>query len=75
MPSPRVNRPGPPSKPSTASRAFDWRDWVDPRRVGWLRLLLIFIPIALGLRFAGAAPAVQFAVALVAILPLAAADG
>lgn len=76
MPSPRVNRPGPSFEPSTeASGAFDWRDWLDPRRVGWLRLLLIFIPVALGLRFAGAAPAVQFAVALVAILPLAAVMG
>ena len=36
----RVNRTG-------VAAAGAWRDWVDPRRVGWLRLMLVFVPAAL----------------------------
>jgi Ca2+:H+ antiporter len=52
-----------------------WRDWIDPRRIGWMKLLLVFVPVALGLHWAGASPVVQFGFALVALLPLAASMG
>jgi Ca2+:H+ antiporter len=40
----RVNqaRPGP-----GGGLAGSWRDWIDPRKVGWLRLLLLAVPLAL----------------------------
>ncbi len=48
-----------------------WHDWIDPRRVGWLRMLLGFIPVAL-IAWATGAPAVaQFGLAALAIIPLA----
>jgi Ca2+:H+ antiporter len=58
-----------------SGNAFGWLGWVDPRRVGWIKMLLIFVPIALGLHWAEASAAVQFGVALVALLPLAALMG
>lgn len=69
----RVNQPG--IGPGTGGRGFDWRDWVDPRRIGWIKMLLVFVPVALVLRLIGAPAVVQFGIALVAILPLAAAMG
>ena len=48
-----------------------WADWVDPRRIGWLRLLLLAVPAAVVARFAGAGPVWQFATAGLAIIPLA----
>ena len=50
---------------------FDWRDWFDPRRIGWLNLLLAFVPIGFGLRVAGVSPTWQFVAAGLAIVPLA----
>lgn len=49
----------------------DWRDWLDPRRVGWLNLLLIFVPIAGILRLTGTSLTWQFVAAGLAIVPLA----
>jgi Ca2+:H+ antiporter len=49
--------------------------WLDPRRWG-LRTLLVFVPVALALRWAFGAPAGwQFVAALLALLPLAALMG
>jgi len=50
---------------------FDWRDWLDPRRVGWLNLMLVFVPIGIGLRLADADPTWRFVAAGLAIIPLA----
>ncbi len=49
----------------------DWGAWIDPRRVGWLNLFLIFVPIALLLRLTGASPTWQFITSGIAIIPLA----
>ena len=48
-----------------------WRDWIDPTRVGWLRLLLGFVPAALIAWVAEAPALAQFALASLAIIPLA----
>ena len=60
--------PQPPAEPADG---FDWRDWLDPRRIGWLNVLLVFVPVAFGLRVAGVAPTWQFVTAGLAIIPLA----
>ncbi len=57
------------------NEGFDWHNWVDPRRVGWLRMLMVFVPLAIVLDWAGAPASWQFVVAMVAILPLAAVMG
>ncbi len=49
----------------------DWLGRFHPRRIGWLPLLLVFVPIAIGLRMAGASETWQFIAAGVAIIPLA----
>lgn len=41
------------------------------RKAGWLNLLLIFVPVAIGLEFAHASPTAVFATSAVAIIPLA----
>jgi len=48
-----------------------WRDWIDPRRVGWLRVLLVFVPAAAAAEIAGAPALVTFGLAGLAIVPLA----
>jgi Ca2+:H+ antiporter len=63
----RVNQPQHPPR----AAAFDWRDWIDPRRVGWVRLLLVFVPIAAALQLAGAGATWRFLAAGLAIVPLA----
>lgn len=50
---------------------FDWRDLVDPREVGWLKLLLLFVPLAVVTRLAGLPETWQFLAAGIAIIPLA----
>ncbi|WP_197446684.1 calcium/proton exchanger [Tautonia plasticadhaerens] len=67
--SPRGPRPGRSGDPG--SRGFDWRDWFDPRRVGWLNLMLVFVPIGIALRVAGVGETWQFVAAGLAIIPLA----
>jgi len=52
-------------------RPMTWRDWIDPTRVGWLRLLLGFVPAALIAWVAEAPALAQFALASLAIIPLA----
>jgi Ca2+:H+ antiporter len=54
---------------------WGWRDAIDPRRVGWMNLLLVAVPVALTLWAFGAPPAVQFAAALIAVIPLAGVMG
>ena len=48
-----------------------WYDLVNPRRVGWLRLLLLAVPATILLRFAGARPIWLFVASGLAIIPLA----
>ncbi|MDB5352562.1 MAG: Ca(2+)/H(+) antiporter [Planctomycetota bacterium] len=48
-----------------------WRDGLDPRRVGWIRPLVIFVPISTALYFSRASATWQFVTACLAILPLA----
>ena len=47
------------------------RDWIDPRRVGWMRVLLAFVPVAVIGSFGGARPIVVFILSAIAIIPLA----
>ena len=55
----RVNRPSP------------WLAWVDPRRVGPIRSLLVFVPVAAALQLAGASAGWRFLASALAIIPLA----
>ena len=64
----RVNRPHGARGPGT--RVVGW-GWIDPKRLGKLHLLLAFVPVAIGLRLAGAAAAWQFLASGLAIIPLA----
>ncbi len=63
----RVNGPG----GVAAAPGFDWRDWVDPRRTGWLRALLVFVPVTAACEFAGVPEVFIFFTAGLAIIPLA----
>lgn len=53
------------------AQGADWRDWIDPRKIGWLNLLLVFVPLGIGLRIAGVGETWQFIAAGLAIIPLA----
>ena len=55
----RVNRPSP------------WLARVDPRRVGPIRSLLVFVPVAAALQLAGASAGWRFLASALAIIPLA----
>ena len=48
-----------------------WYNLVNPRRVGWLRILLLAVPATILLRFAGARPIWLFVASGLAIIPLA----
>ncbi len=63
----RVN--GPDGGEGSPSRA--WRDWVDPRRVGWIRLLLVFVPATAVASWTDTHAVVLFGLAALAIIPLA----
>jgi Ca2+:H+ antiporter len=63
-------RPGDPGGDAVAG-TFAWRDWIDPRRLGWVKPLLGAVPVALVLHGVHAAAAWQFLVASLAIIPLA----
>jgi Ca2+:H+ antiporter len=73
----RVNQrgdgPGVGAKPEGGEgvAASSWRDWIDPRRAGWLRLLLLAVPVAIAMRFAGMPAVWRFVVAGIAVIPLA----
>ena len=51
--------------------AGQWWDWVDPRRIGWLKTLLVFVPVTAVASLSGAPEVVQFGLAGLAIIPLA----
>ena len=71
MPERRVNTRGPQGlAPETPGRQVS-TDWIDPRRVGWLRLLLLAVPVTIALRLGGASPLYLFLGAGLAIIPLA----
>lgn len=55
----------------TSKSMSRWRDWVNPREVGFLPLLLVAVPIAIVLRLAEAQEVVQFVASGLAIIPLA----
>lgn len=63
----RVNKPDLP----VAARQSTWLDWINPRRVGWLRLLLVFVPATIVAYATGAGEPVQFVLAALGIIPLA----
>jgi len=61
-------------KPSGSKSGVDsrsWRDWIDPRRAGWLRPLLLFVPGTIIARLLGAPGPWLFVLSAVAIIPLA----
>lgn len=51
--------------------AWNWRDWLDPRRVGWIKVLLVFLPVAIVAHWIHAPAGLQFGASLLALLPLA----
>ena len=63
----RVNGAG----KSGAAVAPSWRDWIDPTRAGYIRPLLLFVPIAAALHFTDVGPTWRFVAAALAIIPLA----
>ncbi|HEU5118425.1 MAG TPA: calcium/proton exchanger [Isosphaeraceae bacterium] len=64
----RVN--GPAVEGASQGAWMEWLDWLDPRR-HWLRVLLLFVPIAVLMKFTGADAVWLFAAAGAAIIPLA----
>ena len=46
-------------------------NWLNPRRIGFVRSLLVFVPITAGLRWIHASEALTFLSACLAIIPLA----
>ncbi|MDG3007169.1 calcium/proton exchanger [Paludisphaera mucosa] len=69
----RVNRLGEGADPGgpIVAAAGPWWDFLDPRESGWLMALLLAVPVAVGLRFAGAGPIWLFLASCLAIVPLA----
>ena len=67
----RVNTRGPLATNTGGRVATDWTVWIDPRRVGWLRLLLLAVPATIILRISGVSPIWLFVGSGLAIIPLA----
>jgi Ca2+:H+ antiporter len=67
----RVNTRDPLTPRARARGPAAWVACIDPRRVGWFRLLLLAVPATILLRFAGAGPIWLFAGSALAIIPLA----
>lgn len=67
----RVNGPRSGAGAGRLRRWVGWLGWIDPRQVGWVRLLLVFVPVTGGAVAAGVAPKVLFVLAALAIIPLA----
>ena len=67
----RVNSRGPLATNTGGGGAVDWTAWIDPRRVGWLRLLLLAVPATIILRICGVSPIWLFVSSSLAIIPLA----
>jgi Ca2+:H+ antiporter len=63
----RVNGPAGAAAPAGGG----WADWVDPRRVGWVRTLLVFVPATIVASHLKAPAVVLFTLAALAIIPLA----
>lgn len=59
----------PVKQPASAGRSLP--PWLDPREIGWLNLLLLAAPVALGLKWSGAPGSLVFIFAGLAIIPLA----
>jgi len=64
----RVNGPG---AGVGAGPGGSWSDWVDPRKIGLIRLLLLFVPATAAAQLAGAPAIATFTLAAMAIVPLA----
>jgi len=67
----RVNQPHGPGAAEGVPPASSWRGWIDPKRLGGLHLLLVFVPVAVILRLAHAPALWQFLASGLAIVPLA----
>jgi Ca2+:H+ antiporter len=67
----RVNSRGPQFTNSGGRGPVHWTGWIDPRRVGWLRLLLLGVPATIILRICGVNPVWLFVSSSLAIVPLA----
>ena len=50
---------------------WSWRGVIDPRRVGWLRLLLVFVPATIVAELLEAPGLVVFVLSAAAVIPLA----
>jgi len=48
-----------------------WQAWLDPRRVGYVKILLVFVPATIVASFTGAPESLKFFLAGLAIVPLA----
>ena len=59
------------SSPAGHSSSSSWSDYVDPRKVGWLNLLLVLVPVVVALEWMHASHALIFVFSCAAILPLA----
>ena len=71
MPEKRVNTRAPLSKVACMADLAALASCIDPRRGGWLRLLLLAVPATITLRLAGAGSIWLFVGSAVAIIPLA----
>jgi Ca2+:H+ antiporter len=67
----RVNTPGPLARSTRDGRQRGLPEWLDPRRIGWLRLLLLAVPLTILMRLGGAQPMLLFIGSGLAIIPLA----
>ena len=71
MPEKRVNTRDPLAKAARMTDRAALASCIDPRRGGWIRLLLLAVPATIVLRIAGAGPIWLFAGSALAIIPLA----
>ena len=67
----RVNQPQATTPANEASRHHWWSRWIDPREIGWLNMLLAFVPLAVALSWSGAPAPWTFLTSGLAIIPLA----
>jgi Ca2+:H+ antiporter len=71
VPEKRVNTRDPLAKAARMTDRAALASCIDPRRGGWIRLLLLAVPATIVLRIAGAGPIWLFAGSALAIIPLA----
>jgi len=67
----RVNTRGPLGTNDGSKGAVSWTACIDPRRIGWLRLLLLAVPATIVLRLSGVRAIWLFVSSSLAIIPLA----